>query len=295
MSNLTKFFSKVGGEGIYLRAKDFEDSRKVMALPWVHDNKIIHFLPYFEAWQWLDKNKTGPKDKKKPVRVTFDMADDLPVIDFSTSLNSFSGKTTSDSWRAAIAFLFKDLETGEIKVASFTQATLLRGFAKFVNDDEDNDFYDEDWHKKILVIGKETEQKWAVSLLEDKKGVFNKSFGEESFEWSWQQYLDCEEQKDGDSWQDVLDIIGDKPKTNKEKKKAESTDSVDEAKELYETLKTPKGTAINSLHLDELEKLRELLEKNKKPAQKNLLIAVLYGIELKNQETDELQGDDIDF
>lgn len=257
--SLKSFRDQLGGSGPYLRAKDLEDGREVIIQPWVYEGREVNFLHYFEAWVWENKKL----NKKKPVRVSADEWEqgvDTSEYDFSTSVNTFNGKTTTDGFKPVLAFLFKDIETKEIKLASFSQVTLVQALIKYL--DPEDKFYDEDIANKIIVIGKESERKWAVSVKDDKKNVgdtFEDALA--NLEFSWEEYLRCEDPFTTNSYQDLLDVRGDSPKKKaKPSSKKKKTDEEEDIEQAWSLVKTPKGTPLGKLSKDDLKEMVNILK-----------------------------------
>ena len=39
-----KFKENLGGGGSYLKAKDFEDGREVMVMPWLYNGELVNYI-----------------------------------------------------------------------------------------------------------------------------------------------------------------------------------------------------------------------------------------------------------
>lgn len=284
-----KFKENLGGGGSYLKAKDFEDGREVMVMPWLYNGELVNYIAHYEAWVWDNENGGKRAGKKKSVRITeeeFESGIDFSDYDFSES--EYKGKTTQDSFKGCLAFLFKDIETHTLKVASFTQVTLCTSIIKFI--DEESKFYCKNLRNKIIVIGKENEQRWAASLKDDDENVGESFDGAiEAFSFSWDNYMEGLDpfvsETTGSEILSML-LVGSGKKSSAKKaakKETKPTKKMANLKEDWTQVETPKGSKLGDLSLDELKILESALDKQIKAGkitmQNKLVVACIQGIE----------------
>ncbi len=303
-----KFKETLGSSGPYLKTKDFEGGREVGLIPWLFNGEIITAMLHYEGWIWDDANGGQKKNKKKPVRFTFDQySEGIDMSEFDWSVSSYQGKVSRDHPKGCIALLLKDIESGEVKLASFSQVTLCNSLMKYLDPDEK--FYVKNIASKILVIGKENERTWTAVVKDDDNGVLD-SFDDalSEFTFSWDNYIAGAKDvfENGDTYQDVLEAIGDKPKpankkvtkpaAKKQEVKSKSKDEEAEEEVLADTwhkVKSPKGRLLGDFTTKELYDLSSFLEDNKK-TDTVLYKAAAYGLKVKKEE-DGLDEDDIPF
>jgi hypothetical protein len=299
-----KFKENLGGGGSYLKAKEFEDGREVMIMPWLYNGELVDYIAHYEAWVWDDENGGKRADKKKSVRITqeeFDAGIDYEKYNFSES--TFKGKTTQDGFRGCIAFLFKDIETHSLKVASFTQVTLCTSLIKFL--DEDSKFFTKNLRNKIIVIGKENEQRWSASLKDDDENIGDTFEGAiESFSFSWENYMDGLDpfvsETTGSEILAMLMTGSGKPKTQAKKQAAKPSKKTTNQEEEWTQVETPKGAKLGDLSLDELKTLEIALDKQIKAGKitmkHKLVIACIRGIEhheaMKSEDMPNFEDED---
>jgi len=285
-----KFKENLGGGGSYLKAKDFEDGREVMVMPWLYNGELVNYIAHYEAWVWDNENGGKRANKKKSVRITeeeFESGIDFSDYDFSES--EYKGKTTQDGFKGCLAFLFKDIETHTLKVASFTQVTLCTSIIKFL--DEESKFYCKSLRNKIIVIGKENEQRWTASLKDDENNV-GETFDNviEAFSFSWDNYMEGLDpfvsETTGSEILSMLLVDSGKPKASAKKaakKESKPSKKTANPKEDWTQVETPRGAKLGDLSLDELKVLESALDKQIKAGkitmQHKLVVACIQGIE----------------
>lgn len=260
MSSFDKFRENMGNSGPYLKAKDFEDDREVIIQPWVHNGELINFLPHYEAWVWADRKS----NKKKPVHLSMEdyENDNFDPDDYDFATSTYNGKELLDKFKPTLAFLFKDIATREIKIASFNQKTLCQSLLKYI--DEDSKFFIKNITSKILVIGKESETKWAAAFKDDDDGICD-SFGVqlELFKFSWNDYLNGNDPfENGDSFDDVKELLGVPKKKTAAKKTAKKQEKT--TKSDWTSVKTPQGKLLGDMPFAELKAMKKWFEDKKK-------------------------------
>lgn len=304
--NFKKFGETLGSTGAFLKSKDFEDGREVMVLPWIFNGEVVKCLAYYEAWVWDEENGGQKKNKKKPARLSFEdySEGNFNIEDYDISTSSYQGKVSRDNFKGTLAFLFKDIATNEIKLASFSQVTLCTSLMKYL--DSDSKFYIKNLENKVLVIGKEDERRWSASVKDDDDNYISRFDSQlEDFKFSWQAYLDgVDPFEDGDTYQDVLDLIGDTPEEKKTpakkapaKKaaaKKEESNEDDDMKAVWYKLKTPKGTPLADLDLTKMQDLVNILEQKKNYKELELYKAAVFGLRVRKEE-EGLEEDEIGF
>jgi hypothetical protein len=302
MTDFKKFRESLGSSGPYLKAKDFEAGREVIIQPWIYKGELTNALLYVEGWVWDEENGGQKKNKKKPVRFSMEeFADGIDFDQYDFSFSSYQGKTSRDTPKGAIALLLKDIESQEIKLASFTQVTLCNSLLKYL--DPESKFYNKNIDKKILVIGKENDRLWTATTKDDDDDLCS-SFESalDTFIFSWDGYMNGDKDifENGDNYQDILALMDKSPKKSKPAaKKATAKKEIeldDDIKRSWGNVKTPKGTKLGTLSLDDLEQIKAALEK-KKDYENNLLYkATLCGIMAHTEDEPALEDlEDVDF
>jgi hypothetical protein len=299
-----------GGAGRYLKTKEIEGGASFQIVPWLYKGAVVNFIALWEGWI------VDPKDKKKSKPIKFDAeAYENGDVDLDQNWAISDNKYAKGPQRPkpCLAFLFKNLETGTIQIASFTQQTIINGLIKYI--DTDSKFFKKNLADKVITIGKEGENKWVVDVddvdedAQEKIDVCNAAL--EDFRFEWHLFVDGED--DGETevcYQDVVDMIGDKPKADKPaakkatakpaaKKKEEEpaeepADDVDpEIVKTWYKVKSPKGRLLADFTAAELASLIEVLEEKGK-TDTILYKSAVYGLRVKKEE-EGLDEDDIAF
>lgn len=298
-----------GGAGRYLKTKDIEDGASFQIVPWLYKGAVVNYVGLWEGWI-VDPEKKG---KSKPIKFDADDYENGDVdLDQNWAISDNKYSKGPQRPKPCLAFLFKHLDTGTIQIASFTQQTIINGLIKYL--DPDSKFYKKNLADKVITIGKEGETKWVVDVddvdedAQDKIEACNAVL--EDFRFEWSLYVDGED--DGETevcYQDVIDMIGDKPKADKPAAKKAATkpaakkaaakeepveDEVDpEIVKTWYKVKSPKGRLLADFTAAELTSLIEVLEEKGK-TDTILYKSSVYGLRVRKEE-EGLDEDDIAF
>jgi len=308
--NVHAFVEKVGSNnGIYLKGKDFENTRKIRPIMWLKNGVPIDVLIYQEGWVNGVDDKGKPLKNGKPVR--FEADEDPPSLDWKMS-SYMGGPEKAQVPKANISILCWDYETKAIKVASFAQVSVTKVIGNMLSptteDGKENDFYIEDLTSVDFVIKKGSEDKdpWSITTKAPKTPGYDPDCIKalQTFQFSWDAFIACDASEDNPTkitYADVLAVINaDKPATtkadpakqavttaNKVTSKPEPVKEVEEGKSdfaynsAWHEMKTQKGAVLGEQTLETLEGWKETMSKMKadgKKVSEPLLNAILSGI-----------------
>ncbi len=300
--NVHAFQEKVGSSnGLYLKGKDFENTRKIRPIMWLKNGKPIDVLIYQEGWVNAVDDKGKPLKNGKAVR--FEADEDIPSLDWKMS--AYMGSTPkAQTPKATISILGWDYETKAIKVASFAQVSVTKAIGNMLSptteDGKENDFYIEDLTSVDLVIKKGAEDKdpWSITTKAPKTPAYDADCIKalQTFEWSWDAFIACdaiEGHPTTITYADVKAVIdADEPKAAQSKPSATPANKVTNQTEVEEDsnftydsnwkeMKTQKGAIVGNQSLETLQGWKETIEKQRAAGNKTsqpLYNAICSGI-----------------
>jgi hypothetical protein len=304
--NVHAFVEKVGSNnGIYLKGKDFENTRKIRPIMWLKNGVPIDVLIYQEGWVNASDDKGKPLKNGKPVR--FEADEEIPSLDWKMSAY-MGGTPKAQTPKATISILGWDYETKALKISSFAQVSVTKAIGNMLSptteEGKENDFYIEDLTSVDLVIKKGAEDKdpWSITTKAPKTPGYDPDCIKalQTFEWSWDAFIACD-QIEGHpttiTYADVLAVMNEgKPAETKAAPAAKQANKVtkpEPVKEVEEEssdftydagwheMKTQKGAVLGEQTLETLEGWKETMSKMKadgKKVSEPLLNAVLSGI-----------------
>ncbi len=263
--------------GMFLNAKDFVPNRKIRPIKWIHNGKVLDMKTFLEGW-------VDVKGKPNGMPIRFETDEEIPEGQHKWKMSSFQGQSPKPQTPdVAIAFLCYDFKSQSIKLASFTQKTIIQQVMACIDEEvegEKNEMYIEDFSNVNIIIAKSGEKAYSVQFKEspEPEGLQDLLNG---FHFDWDAFMGCGECFDPDgevSYDDVLELCGDKPKKKSNKKKVE-----EEEEELdWESFKSPKGKLLSKMTDEELSKLYSSLVDSGADQESNLFKAVSKGMEARD-------------
>lgn len=307
--NVHAFQEKVGSNnGIYLKGKDFENTRKIRPIMWLKNGVPIDVLIYQEGWINATDDKGKPLKNGKPVR--FEADEEIPSLDWKMSAY-MGGAPKAQTPKATVSILGWDYETKSPKISSFAQVSVTKTISNMLSptteDGKENDFYIEDLTSVDLVIKKGAEDKdpWSITTKAPKTPGYDPDCIKalQTFEWSWDAFIACD-QIEGHpttiTYEDVKAVIdADKPVATTTKTapaakpaaskvtKAEPVKEVQEESsnftydENWKEMKTQKGAIVGDQNLETLQGWKATIEKQRAAGNKTsqpLYDAICSGI-----------------
>ena len=197
--NVHAFVEKVGSNnGLYLKGKDFDNTRKIRPIMWLKNGQPLDVLIYQEGWINAVDDKGKPLKNGKPVR--FEADEEIPSLDWKMSAY-MGGTPKAQTPKATISILGWDYETKSIKVSSFAQVSVTKAIGNMLSptteEGKENDFYIEDLTSIDLVIKKGAEDKdpWSITTKAPKTPGYDPDCIKalQTFEWSWDAFIACDQ------------------------------------------------------------------------------------------------------
>ena len=319
--NVGAFQDKIGhGNSLYLKARDFEQARRIRPIIWLYKGQPCDILTYLEGWH-VEKQKDAKgkiTEAERPVRFETDQ----PIPEgYNWKMSSYKGgKEQPQTPKPCIAMLVWDYTTKSLKVPSFTQAAVTQQISGMLSptdkDGNPNELFVEDLTLVDFIIQKNDEKNYTITTQAPKGGTAIPKdclAALADFEWSWDAFMACVRIEDADeklTYADVVDIItsgpGDVPeqpvKPKKEQAKQENktvdkkvdeteTDATFNYNKDWKKVKTPKGKILGEQNVDDLIGFKDALEERGKTENNPFYDAVLSGI----QDMTNSQGDDAEF
>lgn len=271
--NMKAFQEKAqSNNGMFLNAKDFVPNRKIRPIKWIHNGKVLDIKTFLEGWIEV-------KGKPNGMPVRFETDEEIPEGQYKWKSSSFQGQAPKPQTPdVAIAMLCYDFKSQSIKLASFTQKTIIQQFLACIEEEvegETNEMYIEDFSNVNIIIAKSGEKAYTVQFKESPEPEGLQKLLE-GFHFSWESFMGCGEcfDQDGEiSYEDVLEACGSKKKPAS-KKKNEEDEEID-----WETVKSPKGKLLSKMTDEELSKLYSSLVDSGADQESTLFKAVSKGME----------------
>lgn len=310
--NVKAFAEKANeGSGLFMNSKDFTVPRRIRPIAWLFNGSIIDVKLFLEGWHDVKGKPNG-----SPVR--FETDEEIPEGEFKWKMNSYPGQPSKAQVPdVAMAFLCFDYKTKSIKVATFTQKTVINQVNTFITEEasngDANELYIPDLSKVDLIIAKTGEKTYSVQT-QDKPEPKELRQCLEHLRFSWELFMQCKECF-GDAseigWVDVVEAIeapsskgASKPKPINKPKQAEVKEKQEEQEEEVEevqeeevealnwkTVKSPRGTDLGKLTIDSLKALAERIINAENPDPSSILYRALT-LACKEKE---IELDDIPF
>lgn len=242
--------------GNFLNAKDFLTARKIRPVKWLFEGKLIDIKIYLEGWVEV-------KGKPNGMPIRFEVDDEIPEGHKWKKSSYQGGPERSQTPKPSVAWLCYDFKTQSLKLASFSQSTVVQqvqGFLDETNEEGENPLYVEDFSKTNIIIAKSGEKSYTVQTKdgpepEDLEDLLD------GFHFSWESFMGCGEcfDEEGEtSYNDVKELLENSPKkktvVKKEVKKEVKKDNS------WETVKSPAGIMLKDMKDEKLLKLYSALK-----------------------------------
>lgn len=282
------FAESVKGESVYFKAGDIEeDGTRIRVIPWVYDGRPIDILMLTEGWQ----DVVDPKTKAvNPQPIRFDFGAKIPETGIKWSVGqSFDGKPGhAQTPKSAVCFLFYLVKKQAIKVATFTQAGLVKPISDML--DQDKETFLPDFSKvDIILTAKQEKGKkgktYGVTVAANNRGSgpYPDGYVEaiRDFAFSMEEFMACKDPfAEGvatkgaalaSMFKDTfeIDLYPEQSKGQAANKvisnaKAETPAAkpaaAAEAESAWKSFTTPKGRKLGDMTIDELKEAKAKLD-----------------------------------
>lgn len=288
MSGFSKFKEKASaGGGKYLKPGDIKDTQEFRIIPWIFKKTITPILFYYEGWI----APKGPKDNSKPIRFEFNEDGEYSCDE---DIEWADGKFGIQKPQASLVCIIADYETESVRVLSGNQKGIMLPFMDFY--DPESKKYIKDWSAyKILITNTKKEKKSNFTVEREKLDPEDRAYPKwlndalRDFDFSLDDYMRCEktEEGEGDTYKDVLDLIGDKPsrQTEERKTKKNTDDQERSPSDSFEVVAdwakvvTPNGVVLGKATEEKLKDMKSVLDGKAKYDKSQLLYrAICSGI-----------------
>lgn len=271
-----KFREKAtASDSVYLRPGEIDGTIKVRFIPWILKGKLVPIHFYYEGWAAPAKKN----DKPKCIRLPFN---EEGLYDADEDIVWHKGDYGIQKPAPAFVGVIANLTDKKIQIVSGTQKGLVGPLSEFC--DPDSERYVKNWSLVDIIITRDPKtKKFTVErekLDRDEAEIPWLENEIEGFHFTMKDYLNGEKtpEGEGDTYRDVLNMIGDRPEKEEKDKK-----EFDEVRD-WGNVTTPKGRILRQCTLEELTTMKETLEKSKKFDPKNELYrAILSGIKANEQ------------
>ena len=258
-----------GGEGKFMRASDFEESRTITPIAFKFNGEKIPCFCYLEGWiNETIKNEKGKNEiKSKCIRFLPDAQIDMDQEWSIGKVFHAGDKPKPQVPQPAVGLVVGDHQTQTIKVVSFTQKTILQHLMAYL--DPGDDFFIENWEGHNMIIGKASDNKYKVESRQNNgfPDWLKKALAD--FTFSWEAYLNCEEPfENGDKYDD-------------------DNDSGFTFVEKWGSTKTSKGKPLSECTIEELNSFKDILDSKQGYDKASLLYtSILSGIKVMSEQSE---------
>lgn len=289
MSGFSKFKEKASaGGGKYLKPGDIKDTQEFRIIPWLFKKAVTPILFYYEGWKAPEK----AKDNAKCVR--FEMNEN-GEYDCDEDIEWAEGKFGLQTPSATFVCIVADFATQSVRVLSGNQKGLIVPLMDFY--DPESKKYIKDWsaYKILITNKKKADGKSSFTVEREKLDQEDRAYPKwlldalKGFDFSLNDYIVCEktEEGEGDTYKDVLDLIGDKPsrQTEERQTKKNTDDQERSPSDSFEVVAdwakvvTPNGVVLGKATEEKLKDMKSVLDGKAKYDKSQLLYrAICSGI-----------------
>lgn len=305
------FGSKIGGDSSYLNGGDIDvNGILIRPLPWSYNELPVDVLMHLEGWT----EKVGADKKKHPTPVRFEPDAQIdPGIEWQRG--TYMNKPTVAYPKAAIAFLCWIPKLGKIKLASFTQATIVKPIHNMMLEANDEgvknpNFVDDLTKVELFIKKNQKDGKFEVSTPKCKDEIPDEAVAalQAIPSFSFEAYMNGEDpfaEENNFTYEDAMAFWPVEPdnkttkqtKATKEVKKDKEEAPLEKDEELlnWRDAKSPRGTRLGDMGEEKLKDYKGIMEK-KKMQKEPMYRIVCYALEHVNDAiTETLEEDDIPF